>query len=524
MSTVIYLSNRQVQIVEGATGTRSISAKQYYTVTPPEGSIINGMVMDVGLFSTYMSSFWNQKNLPKKDVILVINSTKFVGRTIQVPIMKDKKILEFVEREYADMGKEEDMIYSFIHIENLEGKMQKIYAEGIEPDFIKDYLDIFSEMGIHLSAVYSGESSLITFTGQTAAQKDKTFVLLVADAMTLTTVLWVNGAFYYYNSARCFHDPGTPEYAGDIARSLSQLTQFMQANRIEHKLQSIQIAGVSSEDKNLYLQAITDLGIETPVYIFNFKTGGGSIVDPDLQNYLHAVSGLYIGDKTENFLPQYNAREKQQKNVGKADKTKTALLIGTTLLVMVVIFAALFFIHLDKKHTLNGLQAYNEDPSVQMEVMRNEVLADRNASLRELYNAIHDIDENIWSYPLGNDTVRDVFEECAKGYASVSYEAFDAEAGTITISAKAAQVDDINKFIKNLTERDTFCKVDYTGYAYDSSTNLWDIRVICTLSEAAGRDPANAPASLTEDNTEDTAAGSTDNAEDTVTGSPAGEE
>ena len=487
MSTVVYLSNRQVQIVVGTTGSKSISVKQYFTATPPEGSIINGMIMDVGLFTTYMSSFWSQKNLPKKDVILVINSTKFVGRSIQVPVMKDNKTLEFVEREYADMGKEEDMVYSFIHVENMEGKLRRIYAEGIEPDFIGDYLSIFSDMGIHLSAIYSGESSLITFTGQTAAQNEETFVLIVADAMTLTTVLWVNKAFYYYNSARCFHDPGTPEYAGDIARSISQLSQFMQANRIEHRLQSIQIAGVSSEDRNLYVQAIADIGISTPVYIFNFRTGGGSIVDPDLQNYLHAVSGLYIGDKTENFLPQYTAREKKKKGAGNSEKTKIALLIGSALFIMVIALAAAFFIRLDKKHTLNVLIAYNEDPAVMMDVQKNDVLVEKNTGLASLYDAIEGIDENILTYPLGDDTVREVFEECAAGYAEVSYEAFNAAAGTITISAKSEKVEDINKFIKNLTEKDTFYKVDYTGYTFDSNAEMWDIRVTCTLAESAGR-------------------------------------
>ncbi len=487
MSTVIYLSNRQVQVVSGTTGTKSISVNQYYTVMAPEGSIINGMVMDVGLFTTFLNAFWAEKGLPKKDVILVINSSKFIGRTIQVPVMKDAKTLDFVEREYADMGREEDMVFSFIHITDLEGKTRKIYAEGIEPDFIKDYLDIFAEIGIRLSAVYSGESSLITFTGQTAAKSYETFVLLVADAMTLTTVLWVNGSFYYYNSARCFHDPGTLEYAADIARSMSQLSQFMQANRIEYKLQSIQIAGVSYEDKNMYVQAIADLGIDTPVQIFNFKTGGGSVIDPNLQNYLHAVSGLYIGDKTENFLPQYGQREKRKKDVGKEEKTKNVLLISSVLTVMVIAFAVLFFIRMGKKNALSKLEAYNNDPAVQMEVMRNDVLVERNDYLSALYDTITGMDENIQTYPLGNDKVRAVFEECAVGYATLNYEAFDATNGTISISAKAEKVEDINKFIKKLSGQSIFCRVDYTGYVFDTSDELWDIHVICTLAEAAGR-------------------------------------
>ncbi|MDD6733287.1 MAG: hypothetical protein PUE21_01930 [Lachnospiraceae bacterium] len=492
MSTVIYLSNRQIQVVVGSNSGNSISVKQYFTVTPPEGSIINGMVMDVGMFSSFMSSFWNQNSLPKKDVILVINSSKFIGKTLQVPMMKDSKTYPFIEREYADMGREE-MIFSYIHTETLEGKNQKVYSEGIESDFIGDYVSIFSDMGITLSAVYSGESSLITFIGQTAAKQERTFVLLIADSMTLTTVLWVNGAFYYYNSTRCFHEQGTEEYADDIARTLSQLSQFMQANRIDHHLSSIQLAGVSYEDKGLYMQAIADMGIETPIHIFNFKTGGGSVVDPNIQNYLLAVCGLYVKEKTANFLPRFYQREKQTKDEGKTQRTKTILIIAATLFVMIFIMIVLFGVELQRKFTLKKLNEYNEDPAVMMEVARNTVLVERNSYLLGMQEAIGEIDYNLYTYPLGNEDIQKVFEECAMGYAEIEYRSFNAEEGTIVISAKASKVEDINKFIRNLTQKATFCIVDYTGYVFDESSKMWDIQVICTLSPSAGRDPSNAP-------------------------------
>jgi hypothetical protein len=69
----------------------------------------------------------------------------------------------------------------------------------------------------------------------------------------------------------------------------------------------------------------------------------------------------------------------------------------------------------------------------------------------------------------------------------VTFESFQADEGLVTVTAKAENVDDINKFIRELNGEDIFNKVDYTGYSYDEQTQLWDIHVTCTLTEAAGR-------------------------------------
>ena len=48
-------------------------------------------------------------------------------------------------------------------------------------------------------------------------------------------------------------------------------------------------------------------------------------------------------------------------------------------------------------------------------------------------------------------------------------------------------VDDINVFIKALTNEDIFCAVDYTGYSFNEAEGMWDIHVTVTLAESAGR-------------------------------------
>ena len=44
-------------------------------------------------------------------------------------------------------------------------------------------------------------------------------------------------------------------------------------------------------------------------------------------------------------------------------------------------------------------------------------------------------------------------EDCARGYASVSFDAFDAEQGTIQMTASSDTVDNINCFIAKLNQK-----------------------------------------------------------------------
>ena len=255
MSTVIYLANQQIQVITGTPGNRKISVADCYTEDAPDGCIINGMIMDADAFVSFMQNFWTTHNLPTKDVILVINSTKFIGKNIEMPLLNPKKTEEFINREFTDIKQGEDYICGYFPIGQNKAT-KKIYAEIITTDFIKDYVDIFTEIGVKVKAVYSGESSLIRLTALTAAQQYKTFVLQIADRMTITTILWVNGAFYYFNSTRCFHDQGTEDYAQDIARSVSQIRQFMQANQLDYPIEAVLLAGVNLQDLPMYQNAI----------------------------------------------------------------------------------------------------------------------------------------------------------------------------------------------------------------------------------------------------------------------------
>ena len=228
------------------------------------------------------------------------------------------------------------------------------------------------------------------------------------------------------------------------------------------------------------------MGIEVPVKVADYNFGS-ALNSEETQKYLHAVSGLCSGGKTQNFLAQYKKAGKKKKTAENANLISSLILLGSILAVMLVILITLGVTSSGKRKELEKLEEYNTNPMRQTDLMDYEYYLRRNGYLISQYNAINEIDNNIVTYPTGNSKVLDVLKSTAIGYADITYDSFDAESGVISMSAKAKNVEDINKFIKKLTEQKMFSNVDYTGYRYNEQQEMWDVHVTCTLAEAAGR-------------------------------------
>ena len=121
-------------------------------------------------------------------------------------------------------------------------------------------------------------------------------------------------------------------------------------------------------------------------------------------------------------------------------------------------------------------------------------LAEAQAMVNKLEAAINEISDNLDTYPYCSAEVRNIIGTCAKGYADVDIESFNSDTGVVTMVAKAENVDLINQFIKRLTDEDIFNNIDYTGYAFEEDTELWNIHVMCILSESAGKQGGEADA------------------------------
>ena len=485
MSTVIYLSNQQIHIIEGKRG-KTATINRYLTFPAPEGTIINGLIMDPDTLGTFLKETWNENKLPVKDVCLIVNSSKFVGQNMEFPKMSDDKTIDHIRRGFSNIDRSEERIYGFIRLESAHKKMQRLYAESVAPDFISDYIAFFDKIGIKLKGIYSGEGSLISMVNATAAKTYGTFMIMIADSMTLTTILYVDKVFTYYNSVRCFHEPGSEDYAQDLTRSASQIKQFMQANQLDSELEVILLAGVEERDLSFYKTIMSEYGVQTKIDIFTDTKNIKGMDGVFAQKFLYATSGLFECGAGGNYITRYQTKKVEKKNSSNA---VYFALLAFTVFVMVIAFVLSFLYKRSTKKQLEDIEEYNNSPVTTEQVGEYDELTYRNSFLVGQYLSIANINENLATYPWVTSEVRDHIFKLASGYANVTITSCNADSGTTNMSVTAENVQTINEFITILMGQEMFHDVTYTGYTY-SDENQYQVNVSCTLKEAAGREGA----------------------------------
>ena len=487
MSVSVYFSNQIIQVAVGRRGRKG-SLSAVHTTWAPEGSIINGIIMDAESLGAHVKGFWEEKKLPKKDVYLVLNSNKIAGKNLAVPILNEKKTIGFIQREFADMQREDaDNTIAYTAMgQDRKSKTRKLYAEMAPKDQLKEFIQLFESIGIQLKGIISGEGSIIGYARQTILPMAKTFVLQIINGNLVSNVLFADGEFRYYNSIRCFNEPGTEAYLDDLARSLNQMEQFMGAQKIVATIEQVLIAGTEGNNLPLYRRAVADRGINAPVEMINTGISSDPELEKQAQLALFAVSGLFDQGKASNFLTNFDAKE-DEKQVMDPKTRRRIISVITTFIVMAVGFGIALTLRLIRDAQYNELHEYNTKASTKLQVMAyDEAVAKRDSMLAK-YNAINFVSSSVQSYPLCNKEIVEVLENTARGYAAIEVNSFNAESGKVGFTARAANVNDIYLYIDRLLMEKIFVDVVHTGYTYDTRAGLYNIHVECTLAESVGR-------------------------------------
>lgn len=487
MSVSVYFSNQIIQIAVGKRAKRG-TLQRVYTTIAPDGSIINGIVMDGDALAGHLRSFWQAQNIPTNDVYLIVNSNKIAGKNIEIPILGEKKTIQFIKREFSDMQREEsENTIAYIPIGyDKKTRLKHLYAELAPKEQLRELMDVFTAMGITLKGIISGEGSIIGYAQMTLAKQFKTFILQVVNGNLVSNVLFVDGEFKYYNSVRCFNEIGTEAYLEDLARSLNQLEQFMQTQKIESQVERIFVAGTSGNDINVYSQVVREHGVTSPCELLNTGLGVGTELQLSSEKALFAVSGLYDQGTNSNFLKHFSLKDDSENLVDPRMKARV-IAVATTFVLMMIGFGVALTMRLVRDSRYEELRDYNVKPNVVQQTAMYDAEVERRDALLAKYNSINTINVTLDSYPVCSDEIIDVIETTAKGYAEVEILSFNADEGKVNFSAKAASVNDIYKYIDNLLLEDIFKTVEHTGYTYDSKANLYNIHVNCTLAGSVGR-------------------------------------
>lgn len=496
MSVSVYLSNHNIQIAIGDAAKKKVVVQNLYNLSVSEGCLLNGVIISDNTLAKDIQNIWEQYNLPRKGIRLVIDSTQFFTRVVKVPKLNEKKTKELVQKEFSEIENQEKYMFDYRLIrEERKAGLVEVIAAAVEKEFVKSYLEFFKEIGIEVSDINISLNSQLKVYEMEPEMQDKTFVAVFLDGSNLISTLIENGRFKYFNRTRIFSEHGTEDFGVEIARTISSIMQFHAAGKSGFELSDLYIGGFEKEDYAACIQVIEGLELNIQVYenpnVYQMPAKEKIVTEksyyssqPVAGDYIFSIGGLIASGKDINFQKQYLKGNKKQ---GSGIKWKTILPAAVLLTICLILSGVLLGVNLVRENKIKQIDEYISSETIQAQYLKSQDLT----AQEEQQKASISTGELAWkvmdSYPKANTKIENAVKACASDKVSITVDSYDASTGIYQFTAMAAQVTDIYEFIRQLEETMLFADLEYSGYNYTEVTTQYDIHVNGYLSESAGK-------------------------------------
>lgn len=159
-------------------------------------------------------------------------------------------------------------------------------------------------------------------------------------------------------------------------------------------------------------------------------------------------------------------------------------------LALLAVLAWLFIQKHELQSEVDSLQAYVENESNIELASRADELMEKTAKQSVIVSDLSNASENILSYPLVTSEVFKTLEDCCPDKVEITITGYSSDSGQLKFDAVAPEVTDVSEVIEIWKTLDIFQSVYYTGYTQNDNEDGYTVKVVCVLSEQAGRKTA----------------------------------
>ncbi|MBE5923477.1 MAG: hypothetical protein E7271_03280 [Lachnospiraceae bacterium] len=489
MGLTVYLSNTDIEVLRGQSSGKNVTVNQVHFAEMPEGSFLNGVITDPEGLEYALTSLWNRTKLPRKGIRLVINTPQISVRVLDMPIMSHAKAATYLQREFEERSGERKRLLGFYVIgKDNKKKTMKVCTEIADVDFVANYVSVFEAAGITLKEINSGIGVSVNFLKKMKFASNTNSVVMLRDGMTVTAIYFVNGEYFYSTTTRTFNNPGTVEFAGEIAGTVSQIEQFSKSEKVEDSISEIYLAGMTSDDA-INVERAVAMNMSEGMKVHNLdKMKGISYRERSysLNDLFYPTAGLMQLSDHRNLLKMYGKGSEVDE-----EKRERALALSiphiAVFAIMLVITLSRAAIYSNRKAQLKELEEYNMNPTNLSMVAEYDESSSKVQGLSDHVNALRLLENDIESFPMPLSTINKVIVSAVSGLGEVTIDSYNSNTGTVGITATFNDVETINTFIERLEAQDCFYEINYTGYSEINSSGQWVANLECILAENAGR-------------------------------------
>lgn len=478
MATILYLSNKLVQVVEARGKGRTVSVQNVWQEEAPEGSIINGIITDEEAFLTWIKAFFTKNKISGKEISLVVNSSQFSHKVLEFPKFKAAEIRKMVPREFAENRTEGTLFTYYVLEGENSSKKQRLLATAVEREFLLSYISLFKQAGIEISSIDSEINCLVRLFSNSPEVQKKTCLIQVLDGQEVVSMLFVKGKYYYSQKNRLFNQDPMEGLPQELESIRGKLFQFMTSQQIKEPVDTIYLCGIGQGD--LKREMPEDKLFTGEKILFIEKAARRKKVE-----FLYPIGGLLGKMQGASFYRQLRQEQKEKQK----QREVLSLLLPSGIVIIVCLLVTAFMGHkyLSGMQQLEKLQkAMQESDTVNANASYEMALASVDV-MKYKIGVIEDTWFHLMSYPTMTSSVVQVLSDCAGSEVSVEIRSFQRDSGVLAFEAAADDVRDINGFITKLQEQEIFEAVEYSGYTYVSGPDNYNIHVVCCMAEGAGR-------------------------------------
>lgn len=482
---ILYLSNRYVRVIDGEVTGGRISVRNVYEEEDWSGCILNGTITDEDLFVSFLEKIWAKHHIASRNIHLVLDTTQFNLKILDIPIMKPKKIEEYIQREMSEIGRISNSVYQYFPIgePDKEKKQMSVFALEAEEDFLREYIELFSKAGFIVESVQSARGAAILILQFMGLISEGNGIVQLVDHMVLMNFLIAEGKIIYSNRVRLFSDPGTLDYAMEISHSVNMILQFAHTQELQETVSEVVIGGLSARDYQMYIEVLEEIqgGLEVSLLERGKNIRFATQIETKFHFCAVAVGGLLKGKERKDPLMMKVMGVSQEKKDGITRKQVLPIAaVGLVLLGATVFFTGRI-LYLNAK--LSRAKEFNTRADVVAACQQyDEAEQERNDSLT-FGNIMEELSKRILDYPRVDSRTEQIVAACAvNNMVEVEISSYDAEDGILCFDTSADQVERIHRFADELSRRDIFDSVFYTGYA-QKSAGTWQIKVSCRMAD-----------------------------------------
>lgn len=475
MITSVFLSNNTIFIVCGAEGKKLPREARSIIYRMPEGSLLNGMITNEQELMEQLKELWQKEGLPRKNVRLVLESSHFSVKTLDLPQMKKKEMEGVIRREFADMEQYEEKLYDYAVLREMENGVQEALAVMVNRSYIENWLKIFGSIGIDLERITVSRESMTRYFESCGELRQGASVLLLLDDTILTSVLWINERLISAERKRMFSDAGSEEFYTEIARSVSSIRQFYMGQKGNGKLAKVYLCGFQAGDVKYCQESLDSFDLDMQVQPLHA---------PYADNVM-AAGGLLQAKKPVNMLQALKQQKRAEKSINFSVKrvVPVLVLLGLCIAGTVGLMAACS-VRIGKATEISEYLSDTERLNKKFEV---ETLKHQIGNMERMLREADLVKEMKNSYPMADSRVTDRILSAAAYDMDVRIESYDASTGEIRMSISTPLVDDVNQYISALKNTGLFVSVEYVGYGYSDNNGRYQVGASCVLRGNAGK-------------------------------------